>query len=126
MSDKRKAKSKKKTNLNTNPRPLDLEIYEDNNKIGIRGKGKDKGKVFVEPRYDYDDAIKGSYYVDPEWYDNYYLYRFRDGFAIFKLDDKVCVYNDRAELVEPLTTNVERIVKKYYYDLPTYWNSHSL
>ena len=105
---------------------INLEIFEENGKVGIRGKGKDEGKIFVEPIYDYDEALLGSYYVDPEYWENYYLYRFRDGFAIFKKGKKVCVYNENAELVEPLTTNIKEIVEKYYYDLPNYWKNHSL
>jgi hypothetical protein len=106
--------------MNKNKQSYDLEIFAKNNKIGIRGKGKDKGKIFVEPIYDYDDAIRGSFYVDPEYYDRFYLYRFRDGFAIFKLGEQVCVYNYRAELVEPLTSNIDKIVQKYYFDLKEY------
>jgi hypothetical protein len=55
---------------------INLEIFEENGKVGIRGKGKDEGKIFVEPIYDYDEALLGSYYVDPEYWGNYYLYRF--------------------------------------------------
>ena len=124
----KKNKSTKKTCIiqEKKSKPLELEIFEENNKIGIKGKGKDKGKIFVEPIYDYDDAIKGSYYIVPEWADNYYLYRFRDGYAIFKMGEKVCVYNDRAELVEPLTPNVDKIVDKYYWNLKKYWKHSSL
>ena len=75
---------------------INLEIFEENGKVGIRGKGKDEGKIFVEPIYDYDKALLGSYYVDPEYWGNYYLYRFRDGFAIFKkgknLESFVCSF----------------------------------
>lgn len=105
---------------------LDLEIFAENEKVGIRGKGKDKGKIFVKPIYDYDKALMGSYYIDPEYWTNYYLYRFRDGFAIFKKGEKVCVYNENAELVEQLTTDVEKIVQKYYFDLPNYWKTKAL
>lgn len=103
--------------------PEEIKIYVDNDKIGVKNIKNDK--ILIPAIYDYDDAVKGSYYSDPDYHDNYFLYHFREHIAIFKLGNKVCVYNDKGELIEPLTTNIENIVQKYYYGLSEYFKEHA-
>lgn len=101
-----------------------VEIFEYKNKIGLRDSiTKD---IVIKPVYDYDDTIKGSYYVDPEYWDNYYLYRFRDGYAIFKCGEELCVFSDKGVLIESLTYDTETIIEKYYYGATEYFRHHAL
>ena len=102
----------------------EIFLDENINKIGIRNA--ETKEVIVDAIYDFDNAIYGSYYIDPDYVDNYYLYRFRDNYAIFKLGNKVCVYDTQGKLIEQPTSNIEQIVEKYYYGAKNYWESHGL